>query len=105
MIRHLALTAALAAGMLAGCADAPSSGLVVSTEYNAEHYDTILYCGLYSTVNNVMVCTMWLPMQVYVAAAWSLKLVNGKHKGWRDVPQSAYNVCRMGDDYPACASH
>lgn len=103
MNRRLALTGALAWALLAGCSDAPSSGQVVSTRSDGAHYDTYLYCAVYTPLNNIPVCTMWLPYQQYVAANWSLKLRNGTHAGWVDVPETTYRRCGATAQYPACA--
>lgn len=102
----LAPAAAALTIALAGCSDPPVRGVVVSTEFNAAHYDEYMYCGVYTTtyVGNVPItnCTLWLTGQSWVRDAWSLKLKDGKHTGWRDVPKSTYDRCPMDATYPDC---
>ena len=104
MIRRLAASTVVAVLLLAACSDPPKSGLVVSTEYDAAHYDTYLYCGGYVTIGSIATCSVWLPAQSYVPDNWSLKLKNGGNEGWRDVPRPVYDVCDMGARYPECAA-
>lgn len=104
MIGRLTVGAVAASLLLAGCSDPPKSGVVVSTEYDAAHYDTFLYCGGYITIGSIATCSVWLPAQSYVPDNWSLKLKNGGDEGWRDVPKPAYDMCGMGTRYPECAA-
>jgi hypothetical protein len=102
-------SAALILGSVA-CAPPPEKGVVISTMYNRAHYDVYMYCGMYTTTRSNGVsytnCTLWLTGHDWVPDEWSLKLKDGKHKGWRQVPQSVYNgPCGQLDAiYPGCMS-
>lgn len=115
MNRRLLVVPALFALAGTACAPPPKKGIVISTEYNRAHYNTYLYCGHYSTtttrsasgsISTSTTCDVWLPAQYWVPDSWSLKLKDGKHKGWRKVPQSVYSgPCgHLGVFYPDCAT-
>jgi hypothetical protein len=90
--------------VLAACAAAPASGEVVSTEFNAAHYDTYLYCAAYTQVKGITTCSAWVQGQSYVPDAWKLKLRDSKHTGWRTVTREVYDACGIGAQYPACTA-
>jgi hypothetical protein len=104
-----ALAAAALVVTAAGCTPPPKQGIVTSTKFNGAHYDETIYCASTTTTYDrngfaTTTCTLYLPMHTWVPAAWSLKLKDGKHTGWRDVPQSVYDgdCGQLGVTYPDC---
>jgi hypothetical protein len=83
--RTLVLAIAAATIGLSGCAQMPS-GVVHDKQYTPGH---LLPIGK---------TLIWYP------DSWELDLYqsNSQH-GWRDVDQSEYNKCSIGESYPACA--
>lgn len=99
MLRRI-LPVVLAIGIIAGCAEEPKDGVVISTKYNAAHYDTVIYCARYDSKG---ICSLYLPDNVFVEDEWSLKLRNTKQTGWRVVGEPEYRHCDIGAKYPECA--
>lgn len=108
MRRHLVLVPVAALGLslgVAGCSDPPTSGRVISNEYNKAHNEEYMYCAIWQTVNNVLTCTLWLTGENWVKDQWKIRLLSedGKHKGWLTVSQRVYDLCGIDRFYDECA--
>jgi hypothetical protein len=99
--RFISLVVAVLLLGAAACSHPPKQGVVISTMYNRAHYDEYMYCASYDKHS---ICKLWLTGHDWVPDAWSLKLRDDKHTGWRKVPQSVYDgPCgRLGSMYPDC---
>lgn len=92
------------------CGQGPKTGTVVDRSHDAAYSYWVAGVQTPETctmVGKVEDCTPGINIpghMQYVPETWSLKLDDGKHKGWRDVGEEAYNACLVNEHYPECAS-
>lgn len=94
-MRHT--VAVLAAVVLLAACSGPESGQVIAKHYAAPYMTTTSSCVWLKSGCH------WITIPMYVPESWSLTLRNGEDEGAREVYRAAFERCRQGDTYPACA--
>lgn len=109
MTRHLAVAAALALALLAGCGrPAPTAGVVVEKQHVPAR-DWTDNVPIYTTLcaGKPLIChpllVGFVPVQRHEAEYWRLELRDDsdpEHLGWVDVPSQTYDRYDIGGHYP-----
>ncbi|WP_146615875.1 hypothetical protein [Nonomuraea aridisoli] len=94
------VVAPLAVVVLATACTAPEKGQVIAKQHHPAYSWVQTTCTAY---NKHGMCTTYAPITQQEPERWVLTLRSGDVVGDRPVTREAFQLCRRGEMYPACA--